>query len=150
MIRQYIRNVMAEELGAAKLAGMKEGLSKTAEKVIKKYLDKNLGGAVLNHATKPKVSAAFNELTAAILKEDNEHYFMRHMDREPFHFMRGYFDKLRTRLKNEGTSEANNLLNQFISEKATKQISDYIADPEQLKFIISKINEFQISSTGKV
>lgn len=150
MIGWYIRKVIASEIAAAKKQGMREGLSETAGKVMKKYLDKNLEGAVLEHATKPKVSDAFNELTAAILEEDNKNYFMRHMDREPFNFMSRYFDKLRTRLKNEGASEANNLLNQFISEKATNELREYIADPEQLKFIISKINEFQVSSTGKV
>jgi len=150
MIGWYIRKVIASEIAAAKKQGMKEGLSKTAEKVIKKYLDKNLESAVIEHATKPKVCAAFDELTKAIMEKDMHSGYMHHFMDRPFRFMERYFNKLRNTLKEEGSKEANNILNQFIAERATSELKKYISDPEQLKFIISKINEFQVSSTGKV
>jgi len=150
MIRWYIRKIITSEIDAAKKQGIKEGLSKTAEKVIKKYLDKNLGDAVLTHATKPKVCAAFDELTKAIMEEDMHSGYMNHFMDKPFQFMERYFNKLRRTLKEEGSEEANNILNQFISQKATNELRQYIADPEQLKFIIGKINEFQVNSTGSV
>lgn len=150
MLRRYIKNIISSEIDAAKKQGMKEGLSKTAEKVIKKYLDKNLEDAVIEHATKPKVCAAFDELTKAIMEDDMRNFFgSYHMDR-PFRFMERYFNQLRRTLKDEGSEEANNILNQFISQKATAELKEYIADPEQLKFIIGKINEFQVNSTGSV
>ena len=141
---------MADELAAAKKIGMKEGMSKVANKVIDKYLDSNLEGMVLRQATKPKVCAAFNELTKAIMEDDMSAYRGIGLLYKPFNFMKHEFDNLREIVKKSGEEEANKILSDFVYQKTAEDIDNLISDPKRLKIIISKINEFQVNSTGKV
>ena len=143
---------MADELKAAKEEGYKEGMAQVTVDTIEKHLQEHLADKVMEHIIEPKVVEALDDLTEAIFKKDKEHVYyhtIRH-DWEPFKFMEKYYSRLRSKLQDDSVEEANDIMNVFVAEKSRAEFDEFISDPVRLKAIITKINEYQVNSTGGI
>lgn len=60
------------------------------------------------------------------------------------------FDEMLHTSENKGMEKAHRMLDSHIRDSAKEELLTFIKDPENLKAIISFINEYQVNSTGKV
>ena len=151
MIRKFIRKVINEELDNAKQKGYAHAKADLTAEAVESYMDKHkdvvieIVEGMAKEAAKEALGKAIDELRIG-----DHGYYSTFIDTQAISFVSDYINDKYSSVKQESVDMANKLIDLHVEECSIKQLKDYIADPEQLKFIIGKINEFQVSSTGSV